>query len=301
MTAPAFIAADWGTSRLRLMLCDGAGQVVAREEGEGAVLPDCAGRFAAAVAPWDRAHGVLPAILCGMVGSTLGWREASYLPCPAPAAAIAGAALRFKADGRDIAIAPGLSCRNPGGAPDVMRGEETQILGALGLYPELARGRHLVCLPGTHTKWVLVEDGAVTSFQTALSGELYDLLLHHSILARGSNAADANNEAFAQGVKFARQSGGLLLHLFSTRSRQLAGEIAPADAASYLSGLVLGADVAGAMDLFAITGRVTLICAPALAALYEKVLTLYGLQSAILDGGEAVLAGLVYLHTELFL
>ena len=97
MSEAAFIAGDWGTSRLRLYLCDTAGQVLARAEGEGASVPDCATRFAAAVAPWDQAHGILPAVLSGMVGSTIGWREVPYLKCPAMPAAIADAALRFEA------------------------------------------------------------------------------------------------------------------------------------------------------------------------------------------------------------
>src|SRR5476649_2586079 len=153
MSRAAFIAGDWGTSRLRLYLCDTAGNVLARGEGEGASVADCAGRFAASVASWDKAHGALPAVLSGMVGSTIGWREVPYLKCPAKPATIADAALRFEADGRAIAILPGLSCVGKTGAPDVMRGEETQILGALRLHPHLAKGRHALCLPGTHTKW----------------------------------------------------------------------------------------------------------------------------------------------------
>src|SRR5579883_1931070 len=128
MTRAAFIAGDWGTSRLRLYLCDQTGQVLARGEGEGASAPDCAGRFAAAVADWDRSHGALPALLSGMVGSTIGWREVPYLHCPAKPSAIAAAALRFDVEGRAVAILPGLSCTATTGAPDVMRGEETQIL-----------------------------------------------------------------------------------------------------------------------------------------------------------------------------
>src|SRR5436305_5315968 len=119
MSRAVFIAGDWGTSRLRLYLCDRRGEVLARAEGEGASVRDCAGRFAAAVAPWDQAHGVLPAVLGGMVGSTIGWREVPYLKCPAKPGAIAGAALRFEAGGRAIAILPGLSCTGKNGAPDV--------------------------------------------------------------------------------------------------------------------------------------------------------------------------------------
>src|SRR5471032_127007 len=237
MSRAAFIAGDWGTSRLRLYLCYTGGHVLARGEGEGASVADCAGRFAASVASWDKAHGVLPAVKSGMVGSTIGWKEVPYLKCPARPGAIAGAALRFESDGRAIAILPGLSCTGKTGAPDVMRGEETQILGGLRLRPELSKGRHVLCLPGTHTKWVVVEDGAVIQFQTALSGELFELLRRHSVLARDSSEVDTQSPAFAQGLEFARRNAGAdLLHLlFSTRSRAVTGEMPKADAASYLS------------------------------------------------------------------
>ena len=300
MSEPAFIAGDWGTSRLRLYLCDTAGNVLARGAGEGAAVPDCAGRFAAAVAPWDKAHGVLPAILGGMVGSTIGWREVPYLKCPARPAAIAAAALRFEALERAIAILPGLSCRGKTGAPDVMRGEETQILGALRLHPNLAKGRHVFCLPGTHTKWVAVTDGAVTLFQTALSGELFELLRRHSVLARDSHEVDAKSPAFALGLDFARQKPDLLHLLFSARSRVVTGEMARDDAASYLSGLVLGKDIASALALFDFDGPLQMICTPALAALYGQALGAYGVKSVAIDGDRAALAGLVHAHAEIF-
>src|SRR3954471_10502348 len=302
MSRAAFIAGDWGTSRLRLYLCDEDGNVLARAEGEGASVPDCAGRFAAAVTPWDNAHGQLPALLSGMVGSTIGWREVPYLKCPARPSAIAAAALRFEANGRGIAILPGLTCKGKTGAPDVMRGEETQILGALRLHPNLAKGRHVFCMPGTHAKWVVVGDGAVTQFQTALSGELFELLRRHSVLARDSADVDPQSAAFSLGLDFARanRKSDLLHLLFSTRSRVVTGEMAKADAGSYLSGLVLGKDIATAMALLEVDGPVQLICTPALAALYGKALATYDVKSAVIDGDRAALAGLVHAHTEIF-
>jgi 2-dehydro-3-deoxygalactonokinase len=300
----AFIAGDWGTSRLRLFGCGGDGVVLAKAEGPG--IAEAGGRaaeiFAALAADWD---ANLPALLCGMVGSTIGWREAPYCPCPAAPDAIAQAALRFDAPtsdggGRDIAIIPGLSCTNASGLFDVMRGEETQLLGALRLKPELAHGRHLFCLPGTHAKWALVEDGVVIRFQTALSGELFALLSQHSVLARGAGAASPAHAAFGAGVAASRNEAGLLHLLFSTRSRQLSGEIPQEEAASYLSGLIVGAEVAAALRLFAPDGPVVLVCAPALAALYEAVLGIHKLSANVLDGDAAVLAGLVFLHTKLF-
>ena len=300
MSGPAFIGGDWGTSRLRLFLCDGEGAVLARADGPGVAEAGAraADIFAELTAGWDQA---LPAILSGMVGSTIGWREAAYLPCPVAADAIAQGALRFEADGRTIAIVPGLSCRNAVGLFDVMRGEETQLLGALRLKPELANGRRLFCLPGTHAKWVLVEDGRVVRFQTALSGELFALLAAHSVLARGAGAVEGAHPAFAEGLAAARAhaQAGLLHLLFSTRSRQLAGEIPKEEAASYLSGLIVGEDVAAALRLFAGPGAVTLIAAPDLAALYARALAAHGLESTAIGGDEAALAGLAFVHRAL--
>jgi 2-dehydro-3-deoxygalactonokinase len=303
MTKPAFIAGDWGTSRLRLYLCDASGAVLARAEGEGASVPDCAGRFAAAVAPWDAEHGVLPAVLGGMVGSTIGWHEVPYLQCPARAEAVAVAALRFEAGGRRIAIVPGLRCVAKTGAPDVMRGEETQILGALRLDPKLAQGRHIFCMPGTHAKWVEVRDGAVIQFQTALSGELFELLRKHSVLARDGGEVNGASDGFALGLDFAKanREADLLHLLFSARARVVTGEMAKSEAASYLSGLVVGTDVATSVALFGLSSGATvhLVCTPALAALYDKALAQYGLKSAVIDGDAAAIAGLAHIYTEL--
>ena len=301
MSRAAFIAGDWGTSRLRLYLCDEDGHVLARAEGEGASAPDCAGRFAAAVKPWDNAHGQLPTLLSGMVGSTIGWREVPYLKCPAKPAAIAAAALRFEVGERAVAILPGLSCTATTGAPDVMRGEETQILGALRLHPELGRGRHVICLPGTHAKWVALEDGAVRQFQTALSGELFELLRRHSVLARDGGEV-AVNDAFLRGLEFAKanREADLLYLVFSTRARVVTGEMAKSDAASYLSGLIVGKDVATAAALFGLGASVPLVCAPALTALYARALAAYDVKSVAIDGDQASLSGLILAHAEIF-
>ncbi len=293
----SFIGGDWGTSRLRLFLCDGQGAVEARREGPGIAQAGtrAAEIFADLTKDWDA-----PAVLSGMVGSTIGWREAPYCPCPAAPEAIAGAALRFKQDGRAIAIIPGLCCSNASGLFDVMRGEETQLLGALRLKPELRRGRRLFCLPGTHAKWVLVEDGTVMRFQSALSGELFALLSQHSVLARGAQEASSGHAAFAAGLAAARDPAGLLHLLFSTRSLQLNGEIAKEEAASYLSGLIIGAEVDAALRLFAPEGEIVLVCTPALAALYETALKDRGMAAMALDGEETVLSGLAFLNTHLY-
>ena len=243
--------------------------------------------FTELVAPWRRLHGPLPATLCGMIGSTLGWVDAGYLPCPADAAAIVAGARRFVADGVAVAILPGLSCAaNVLDAPDVMRGEETQIVGAMVLEPYLSTGRHLMVLPGTHTKWALLEDGRVMTFLTAFTGELFAVLRDHSTLGRGGDtASDSAAVGFAAGLRRqAEWPQAPLSHLvFETRSRQVLGGMARAEALAFLSGLLIGADVAAGLRCFA-SDTMMLIGEPALTGLYEQALAAHGVAARGLDG-----------------
>jgi 2-dehydro-3-deoxygalactonokinase len=293
----AFIGGDWGTSRLRLFLCDTAGSVQARAEGPG--IGEAGARAAAVLAvltsAWDK---TLPAVLSGMVGSSIGWREAPYCHCPAAPQAIAQQALCFDADGRRIAIAPGLSCRNASGLFDVMRGEETQLLGALRLMPQFAHGQRLFCLPGTHAKWVLIEDGRIIRFVTAMTGELFDLLARHSVLRAEGPVDDVR--AFLNGVSAAGDGGGLATRLFSARARVVGAGAPASETASYLSGLLIGAEIAGAPTLLEvrIAAPVVLVGEPALCGWYAKAFEFLGLPASTYDGGAAALGGLRALNSR---
>lgn len=304
MTRPRFfIAGDWGTSALRLWLCRD-GVPVDRVDGPGVAA--AAGRldriFLAATLPWREEEGALPALLCGMVGSSIGWVEAAYQPCPADLSSLARGLTRFQAEGEDVAIVPGLSCRNPQGAPDVMRGEETQILGALALDPDLGRGRRLLCLPGTHNKWVRLDQGRVVDFQTALTGEMFALLRQHSVLGRDTDGlSPQTGAAFTLGVERALTGAPLPHLLFEARSRRLLDGLSAADALSLLSGLVVGGDVAGVRALAGdgLDGPILLIGSPALTDAYRTALAVAGLDSVARDGDDLVLAGLCALHGAL--
>ena len=270
--------------------------MVERREGPGigALAQSAEATFLDLTGDW-RAAGDGQALLCGMVGSRNGWREAAYLPCPANLASIGAKSLRFEAGGLRIAIAPGLVCGSLLGGPDVMRGEETQLLGALRLEPGLTTGRQVLVLPGTHTKWVEVEDGGIVRFQTSLTGELYALLRSRSSLGwPGADQAPGSAEGFAAGLERIIQLGSRRLTqlLFETRSRQLVDRLSPADAAGFLSGLLIGADVDGTADLVGRSDAVTLIGDPALTAFYAQALAAKGLTSRTVDGEAAVLAGL---------
>ena len=297
-----FIAGDWGTTHLRLFLCDADGTALDHRSGPGAV--ESAGRFATVLASqtaaWEAQHGRLPAVLCGMVGSSLGWVQAPYVPCPARPEQIAAACTAID-DGR-IHIVPGLSCHNRFGAPDLLRGEETQLLGAL----DLLQPGQLVCLPGTHTKWVVVEEGQVRDFFTAPTGELFAVLRDHSVLVRPPQGGDAalDTEAFNKGLaSVAAQPDVQILHrLFECRSRPLSGDLPPTAAAAYLSGLLIASDVHGALRALSNTfvpSSVVLIGAPQLTQLYASACATLGLHTNQVDGASASLAGLAHIYRRL--
>ena len=308
MTSPAFVAGDWGTSNLRLFLCGADGTLLDSRSGPGAA--DSVGaypeRLAALLGDWTSTHGALPVVLCGMVGSSIGWAVAPYVNCPAEPRQIVAACLSLER-GR-VRIIPGLACRNQLGAPDVLRGEETQILGALRLHPALSRQRQLLCLPGTHTKWAVLDAGAVSEFLTAPTGELFALLSAHSILVSDARAvadvaAISDGAGFATGLdQVARFPHISLLHrLFECRSRRLTGELAPEGAGPFLSGLLIGGDVHGAMQLLARGAQreVHIVGAARLSRLYAHALETFGYRAVTVDGDKAAREGLIHVHTLL--
>lgn len=289
------IVGDWGGSRLRLWLRQGK-SVIHRRDGPGvtALTESPEKTFLDLVGDWREARPE-HAMLCGMVGSRMGWIEAPYAPCPATPAEVAASAVCIEADGLPVRITPGLSCINPLGGPDVMRGEETQIFGALSLDAALRAGRHLLVLPGTHNKWVVVEDGRIVTFLTAPVGETFALLKARSTLgAGGGSLAEGSASGFALGLaRIAEQGAARLTHLlFETRARQLLDAMSPADAMGLLSGLLIGADVAAARDWFGPLSAATVIGDGALARLYVEALAAVGAVASIVDGDAAVLAGL---------
>lgn len=266
------IAIDWGTSSLRGALLDGNGAVLQERSFARGILTVPAGgfpeAFQACFGEW-----MMPGVLClisGMAGSKQGWREAPYCACPAGFNAIA-TQLEWVEPGR-IAIVPGLSIdRN--GVPDVMRGEETQIFGALQLLG--LRNARLV-LPGTHSKWVTVADTQVTDFSTWMTGEFYALLRQHSLLTRMMPETDPAHDAaaFDQGVAHALAGPGLLNTAFSTRTLSLFNRMATEVLPSYLSGLVIGEELKS--QQLPRGEPVVVMGAEALTARYEQALAQLG-------------------------
>lgn len=270
------IGVDWGTSRLRVALVGPDGVVVAEHAADAGILAVKDGGFAgvlrSAVAALGGPPG-LPIVLSGMITSRQGWHELPYAPCPADATALARAIRRVEEPGLGpLHFITGLAWTGDDGLPDVMRGEETQILGQA----DLAVGE-VVVLPGTHSKWVVVEDGRIGRFRTYLTGELFAVLDAHSILGRLMAPGPEDRAAFRRGVETGLAGPGLLGHLFSARALPLLGSMAETAVRDYLSGLLIGAEVREAVAT-AEPAAVVVIGSDALAARYAVAFDLAGIR-----------------------
>jgi 2-dehydro-3-deoxygalactonokinase len=290
------IALDWGLSSFRAFRMAPDGGITEQRSAPAGILGIADRAFEATlvaqIGDWldDR-----PIVAAGMIGSRQGWLEMPYAECPAGAAAIARGLREIAwGDGRRAWIAPGLSCRDEAGVPDVMRGEETQIIGALA---ELPPGEASICLPGTHSKWVRWRGGRIVGFATAMTGEAFAVLRRHSILGRlmpeGGDGHD--RAAFAAGLRRAGEAGGLLHHLFGARTRGLFGELGESALPSYLSGILIGHEIAALAPKRQI---VHLIGAAALVGLYRDALAAAGRDSRIVDA-DCVARGLFRLAAQL--
>ena len=246
---PALIAIDWGSSSFRAYLMSPEAEVldeVVSGDGIGSVA---AGAYPATltrlVGRWLDAHPSLPVIASGMVGSRHGWREAAYVKCPAGPRDVASHLAEVEADGRRVALAPGLAYVDDAGLPDVMRGEETEIFGIAD------SGARLIVLPGSHSKWARVEGERVVAFKTFVTGELFAALRDHTVLGAFARAAPAGapGKAFALGVErgavavAGNGKSGLLGLMFGARALPLMGKLDPDDSGEYLSGLLIGAEI----------------------------------------------------------
>lgn len=287
MTAD-FIALDWGTTSFRAYRvgADGCVQdMIAAAEG---ILTVKDGAFEAAlerhIGAWDVR---LPVMAAGMITSRQGWIELPYVPCPASAADLAGALhMHTTASGRRIAFATGLSYRAPNGMPDVMRSEEVQVFGSLDL------GVNHFVTPGTHSKWITTEGDQLLRYSTYVTGEVFAALKDHTILGRLMTPGPDDEEAFAMGVRAALDDpAGFLHRIFSARSLGLFGELAPEAIASYLSGQVIGTEVAHAIRGNPKDAEYAVLASPGIGGRYVKAIEIAGLKVRYGDP-QAIVKGL---------
>lgn len=297
-TAPpqGLLGIDWGTSNRRAYLVDAAGACLAAHEDAQGVLaaaPDFAGSLAALLAEMELAADT-PVIASGMIGSAQGWRETPYLDIAVPLSELSRHLVRVDAPGGDCRIVPGYSWR-AGGRADVMRGEETQLLGALLLEGEGADGWYV--LPGTHSKWVRLEGGRMRRFSTFMTGELFATLGKQGTLAPLMDGPD-DEGAFDAGVDEARSRAPLSQSLFSVRARILTGLMPRAQARSFVSGLLIGTELAAACALVG-DAEIRSLAAPKLHARYAAAAARLGLSLRALDPDAAYRAALAHLSKEL--
>ncbi len=303
MAGAALIAIDWGTTSARAYRLEADGGVAGQRSAPLGIQQVRDGDFTKALAGLlgDWADDPAPRIACGMIGSRQGWLEAPYCACPAALHTLATALARVP--GGALAIVPGVTCVDAAGVPDVMRGEETQILGVIASAPSGIGEGQLIVLPGTHSKWAIVADGRIETFATFLTGELFSVLRDHSILGRmmppGGDAGATLGEAYDRGLKRGLAAGaadaGLLHDLFGTRTLALFGDLAPAAAADYLSGLLIGSELRAGRAWATRQGvegdRATLVGAPALCARYASAFAQAG-ATAIAGPDDAAARGL---------
>lgn len=289
----ARVLGDWGTSRLRLYRVSG-GAVTGRLDGPG--IGSVGGRAEAVLTErleqWLREGPLESVTLCGMAGARGALVEAGYAPCPAGPAEWLQSRSCLTVAGVPVAVLPGLSCRSGSGVPDVMRGEETQIFGALSQHPELARGEHVFALPGTHCKWAWVKDGVVGGFATWPTGELFALLSEQSTLTGPDTPGSGTfDEGFERGLD--RGDEPVLGALFEARAVRMLDGKSREWSRGLLSGLLIGAELA---SLAAQDREIVLIGDASLAALYERALSRSGRTVRRVDAEGAVIAGLQLAH-----
>ncbi len=287
----ACILADWGTTNLRAWAVGHDGRILAHRNGGGGLLAVKEGRFAetfaAACEGWLQGPRPVPALLSGMVGSKMGWKEAPYLAAPVDLADLAHH-LCFVGDlpGAAVWIVPGVTLDDPA-QPEVMRGEEAQILGALRT-ESMESGVFL--LPGTHAKWAIVETGRLVAFRTYMTGEIYGLLKGAGTIGQLMEGEGRDPAAFRRGVERSRSpdAANLLHSLFSVRTLGLLGGIPRTGLASYLSGLLIGAEMADGRRWLASRGKPPAVLAIGAAEMIEAYrqaaeacgLALRGIESA---------------------
>jgi 2-dehydro-3-deoxygalactonokinase len=302
------IVADWGTSNFRAWALSGDGAVLhglSDPRGLLSVTDGCfAETFRAVCGPWLAGAERVPAILSGMIGSRSGWKEAPYLPAPVSLDSLAKNLCPLgEVAGAMVSIVPGISLDDPA-EPDVMRGEEAQILGALHA---LGRSSGSFLLPGTHSKWAMVSEGRLTRFRTYMTGEVFGLMRKTGTIAQLVEGEAIEPAAFRRGVEHARAAQGRdLLHaLFGTRAQSLLGRLPGNEVAGYLSGLLIGSELSDALAWLERQGKLeTLVAigAPAMLDNYHRAAAVFGLDLATLDSAAvlppalfaiAVSAGLV--------
>ena len=296
-----FVAIDWGSSNFRAYRVGPSGELLDRlATAAGVASLEREGMASAVDAVVTRWPPVAHALFCcGMIGSSVGWTELPYLDCPIDPEDVARRMTSLTIGDHVLRVSPGLTCRSADGVPDVIRGEEVLCLGVVRSEQRFRKGHGLLCLPGTHTKWVAIQDGAVHAFSTSLVGELYEALSTSSLLKHHLKGGAQVSEVFRLGVDYGASGGGLMRHLFSVRSRSVLGELAYEDGASLASGILIGSDICDAADVYAdLMGAspLVLVGEAGLCELYRAALVHLGQDAVVMPAEKACIEGFKLIH-----
>jgi 2-dehydro-3-deoxygalactonokinase len=292
----------WGTTRLTLSLVDlSTGSLIEARTGQGVSRlskPEMEAELFSLCEDWIGEKQASRIILGGMIGSTLGWWNVPYVQCPTPLAGLAQHAVTRDVRGVPVSIVPGLTAVNFLGEKDVMRGEELEVLAWLRTSPSPAPERSVVCIPGTHTKWVEVVDNEIVRFQTSIVGELFDVLTRNGVLAQpGADSAVRHGDAFLEAVNTAAANPENLLHLLmSVRARSILSSQSNDEACDRLSGLLIGAEIASAIKLIGLEGSkdvIPVIGAFGLAERYAAAMASLGHYPMAYDASRVGMLGLL--------
>lgn len=278
------IAINWGSSNFRAYKLDAQGNIEEEKESSRGAVGVPTGGFLDAlileVGDWLFGKDTR-VLMSGMVGARRGWKEAPYVPVPATFEQVVKRVIRVDVEGLDVRIVPGLIGKDDQGVPEVLRGEETEIFGCTA---DLGKCM-LLCLPGTHTKWVRMDEGKIAGFLTSMTGDIFKAIREHTILRACTQQEPADEEAFLRGVERARQPGDIAHHLFGVRTLVLTGAMQESSASSYLSGLLIGHEVRATAWQ---DDAVHLIGDPVLCSLYEKALGKIGVGVKLEPEGAAL-------------
>ena len=298
------IVIDWGTSNFRAQLLDEDGTVCdsfSSGNGVGKLTREAMREEILQLRDlWPDTNAEI--LACGMVGSSLGLVEAPYLSCGVGIEDIAAAITTTAVDDIQLHIIPGVRCHNTTTGWDVMRGEELQAIGWAALQTDGTKTSGLCVMPGTHSKWALLKDGRIEHFSTAMTGEIFSLLTQQGLLRHHITTDVAYGPAFERGLAQGAQQTGLARHLFSVRANSLHRELSTADASSFVSGLLIGAEITDALalnDWTAASGPVHIIGASKLIDLYSKALAYFKVDSTTTDSHRATTAGFLAVYREM--
>ncbi|EMJ5882832.1 2-dehydro-3-deoxygalactonokinase [Enterobacter cloacae] len=279
-----YIAIDWGSTNLRAWLCQGEQCLESRQSAAGVTrLNGKSPEAVLAEVTQNWRDSATPIVMAGMVGSNVGWKIAPYLPVPAHFSAIGE---QLTSVGDNIWIIPGL-CVSRDDNHNVMRGEETQLLGARTLSPS-----SVYVMPGTHCKWVQADAEQIHDFRTVMTGELHHLLLAHSLVGAGLPEQAPSAAAFSAGLARGIASPDVLPQLFEVRASHVLGNLPREQVSEFLSGLLIGAEVASMREFVGREQAVTIVAGAALTSRYEQAFRAIGRDVSTVSGDTAFQAGI---------